>query len=551
MPKKHAPAYTQAKPSYVHPSLQSSRASSSSTPSEPQTVNQRIQQLRREQTPRATPEQRDELTSAVSSRTVPPDLRRILHIPEVNAPKPKPGLRSRRAIGSARPPPGPAAPTSWLLSSRHAPDYVRKMRRQQSGDGGGAPKFCMLVRATDDEYKRLPPSRSLAGACLRTFALHWEELAEFEQHYLPTVPISLREALLSYLAAFGAKECLNFRSFRILFQNEEGTGTSGWDEVRLLDFTGLLSEAFTIAEVGKCLKRYTLQLPSAKGLQIDKSTSKGKGKLVEIAESWEEEVEGSSGAQPVLTATLTTPYFANLSRLSLARPGAWASWPELLKISSSLNKITHLSLAYWPRPSTTPNAATTSMVSNVATVSLGGSHFYSDLDDDWHEATNILRRFSTNTYSLQWLDLEGCSWLKALSWRSDALLSVSRSDHDPEEWKYHTASPGPDWNDAWRRITYLNFFQGWIPADTQSLQNIPAGMVPVQLMRWLRENKADDEVNWKLNAHETGHAVTEWISREKMARSVRQEILAARRAGEGAWCRIDHGWGNPGESKAS
>src|SRR5690242_3843561 len=152
MPKKHAPAYTQTKPTYVHPSLQSSRASSS-TPSEPQTVNQRIQQLRREQTPRATPEQRDELTSVVSSRTVPPDLRRILHIPEVDAPKPKPGLRPRRAIGGARPPPGPAAPNSWLLSSRHAPDYVRKMRRRRSGGETGAPKFCMLARVTNDDHK--------------------------------------------------------------------------------------------------------------------------------------------------------------------------------------------------------------------------------------------------------------------------------------------------------------------------------------------------------------------------------------------------------------
>lgn len=153
MPKKHAPAYTQAKPSYVHPSLQSSRASTSSAQPEPQTVNQRIQQLRREQTPRTTPEQRDELTSVVSSRTVPPDLRRILHIPEVNAPKPKAGLRSRRAVGGARPPPGPAAPVSWLLSSRHAPEYVRKMRKQQSDGVAGMSQFCLLVRMTDDEYR--------------------------------------------------------------------------------------------------------------------------------------------------------------------------------------------------------------------------------------------------------------------------------------------------------------------------------------------------------------------------------------------------------------
>lgn len=382
--------------------------------------------------------------------------------------------------------------------------------------------------------------------------MHWEELSEFEQHYLPTIPISLREALLSYLTAHGAKGCLDFRSFKTLFQNEEGTGTSSWDEIRFLDLTGLLSGVLTIGDVGKCLKRQPPQLPNLDGLHMDDATdTKGKGEAFEVAETWEEEVEEPNNAQPVLAAALMTPYFTNLSRLSLARPGAWASWPELLKISPNLNKITHLSLAYWPRPSTTPNAATTSMVSTITTVNLSGSHFYSDLDDDWHEATNILRRFSINTYSLQWLDVEGCNWLKALSWRSDDLLSVARSDHDPEEWRYHAASPGPDWNDAWQRITYLNFFQGWIPADITSLQNIPAGMVPVQLMRWLRENQDKGDVNWKLNAHETGQPVNEWISREKAARNVKQEILAARRANGGAWCNIDHGWGSPSEAKVS
>lgn len=345
---------------------------------------------------------------------------------------------------------------------------------------------------------------------------------------------------------------MDLRSFKTLFQNEDGTGTSSWDEVRFLDLTGLLSEVFTISDVGKCLKRQFTQLPDMEVLQIAESTHfKGKAKATEVADSWEEEAEDADVVRPVLAVSLATPYFTNLSRLSLARPGAWASWPELLKISPNLSKVTHLSLAHWPRPSTTPNAATTSMVSNITTVSLGGSHFYSDLDDDWHEATNILRRLSVHTYSLQWLDLEGCNWLKALSWRSDDLLSVSRSDHDPEEWKYHKASPGPDWNDAWRRITYLNFFQGWIPADIQSLQNIPAGMVPVQLMRWLRENKDNKDVSYKFNTQETGHAVAEWISREKTARSVKQEILAARRASEGVWCNIDHGWGNQVDTRPS
>jgi hypothetical protein len=97
-----------------------------------------------------------------------------------------------------------------------------------------------------------------------------------------------------------------------------------------------------------------------------------------------------------------------------------ASWSDLLKISPNLNKITHLSLAYWPQPTTTPNAVTASISTRYGSVSASGTPFYSDLDDDWHEATNILRRLSVNTYSLEWLDLEGCNWLKALTWRPES-----------------------------------------------------------------------------------------------------------------------------------
>jgi hypothetical protein len=183
------------------------------------------------------------------------------------------------------------------------------------------------------------------------------------------------------------------------------------------------------------------------------------------------------------------------------------------------------------------------MVAKHTSVALGGSHFYSDLDDDWQEAANILRRLSLHTYSLTWLDLEGCAWLPALTWRSDALQSVSRSGHDPDVWQYHTASPGPDWNDAWRRVAYLHVFQGWIPAATHALQDMPAGIVAVQLMRWLREHRRDARVQWKLNESESGRAVADWLNREKVARSVKAEIQGVRKKGSGEWCEVDYGWG--------
>jgi hypothetical protein len=154
MPKKHTPAYTTTKPNYVHPSLQSSRATASSAPAESQTVNQRIAQLRREQAPRATAQQRNEISSLVSSRTVPPELRRILHIPEVNAPKPKAGTRMRaRGPGGARPPPGPAAPTSWLRMSRYAPKKTHTSSRHQSLDGPPKSRFGLLATTTEKDLK--------------------------------------------------------------------------------------------------------------------------------------------------------------------------------------------------------------------------------------------------------------------------------------------------------------------------------------------------------------------------------------------------------------
>jgi hypothetical protein len=214
-------------------------------------------------------------------------------------------------------------------------------------------------------------------------------------------------------------------------------------------------------------------------------------------------------------------------------------------VSSRLKTLTHLSLAYWPTPSTTPNAATASMVSkHTNPVALGGSHFYSELDDDWHEAANILRRLSKNTYCLKWLDLEGCTWHKALTWDHFEQMRTrgSRSSFSgTDSWLPSAVPPGPDWNAAWRQVEYVNLFQGWIPGDSNSLRTMPAGVIPVQLLNWLREHGDDPEYQSKLRG-DCGYEATEWVDREKVANSVAFEINAARKRVEGKWCKVDHGW---------
>lgn len=281
--------------------------------------------------------------------------------------------------------------------------------------------------------------------CLRTLAIHWEELVEYEQHYLPSLPIYLKEALLSYLSVYGERGCLDLESLKILFGSDrEVEGGSGSEETRFLDFTGLLNPKYTLVDLKKSLPD-SRSKPSATSAMAGLSLTESKGKGIvraEVAESWEDELNETPAAP--LLPTLSIPLFSNLTRLSLAHPGETASWADLLAVSPRLRTLTHLSLAYWPTPSTTPNAATASMVSkHTNPVALGGSHFYSELDDDWHEAANILRRLSKNTYCLKWLDLEGCTWHKALTW--DHFEQVRTGGlNSQDSWLPSAVPPCPD-----------------------------------------------------------------------------------------------------------
>jgi hypothetical protein len=319
-------------------------------------------------------------------------------------------------------------------------------------------------RLTLDQHI-FPPLRSLQHRCLRLFAEHWLELSEYEQHYIPTLSIVTREVLLSYLTLYGEENCLGFAPFKILFQN---VGDK-WDDVRFLDLTGLLNARLTLNDLHRCLKRTAPpaadQTSALATLSIiDSGEGKRKTTPDDVAESWEDE-DDVEQTPPPLRAQLTTPHFTNLARLSLAHAGQHASWPDLLKLSPALHKLTHLSLAYWPRPTLTPNSASTAMVAKHARLAFSGTSHYADLDDDYAEAANLLRRFSINTYSLEWLDLEGCGWIRALTWRdathTSAAILPPPSSHPVVPWSDMCSTPvGPDWNAAWQRVTYLSLFQG-------------------------------------------------------------------------------------------
>lgn len=165
MPKKHQPKYTKQSYTQSSPAPRASAASSSSQSSSPATVNERLNQLRREQNPKATAERRDEVTLVASQRTVPPTLRSILNLPETAPIVPHRGLRQPAVRG--RQVPGPAPPASWLERSRHARQPTPREKEDRDGELSG-------IQAGFKSLVKLPSRQSLAHYALRQMAADWE-----------------------------------------------------------------------------------------------------------------------------------------------------------------------------------------------------------------------------------------------------------------------------------------------------------------------------------------------------------------------------------------
>lgn len=551
MPKKRNHQFKPLQTQISHPS--SSRDPSGST----RTVNEKLQQLRVEQAPRLTIEQRNEITTLATSHTLPPHLRRILDVPETAPPGPKRGNRRIMRVNGQRPPPGPAAPQSWLAASRHAPAYARR-----AGQHTGKTRDRRQLRArltALDNVQALPGKGSLLDVTLKAMAKDWEFIANYEQLNLATLPIRWKAALLSYLGTYAVEGSVTVSSLKTLFLTEdELTDATGGEDLLRLDLEGIISVSFTLDDLVRFLHRDAPRNKILeKGLDPANEHKTSQQPEDDVADSWEDQ---ASAYIPAVIPGLKMKRFPNLTRLSLANAGAFASWKHLLLMSSDLTGLTHLSLAYWPIPTTTPNSKTAFITHNHASIPVSGTHFYNRLDDDWAEAASNLKRLSKNMYSLRWLDLEGCAeWLPALAWSDDNSSGLrnrwidrtfgSRHLHDAlntSDDSFHgnpdSGTSGPAWNSAWSQLAYVNISQGIIPRDVASVRAYPAGVVAAELLLWLRDDdntKEDDVRNSK------GVDVQQWLQKEKEARFVASTIRALRSSAGGAYCKFDHGWTRP------
>ncbi|KAK3719984.1 hypothetical protein LTR37_004107 [Vermiconidia calcicola] len=409
-------------------------------------VNERLSELRKIEGKDAAARKRQLAESLTNSRSVPPELRGILGISESALPKPKTAVRARERMRT----PGPPPPKSWLsngsswtstLASRGA---RRGLRRSADVNDRSRPKqlmrFARLAGLSDvpDGGK---PSR-LALLALKRIAQSWDLLEEEDYPALVEVPLRLRLRLISYISFYGLP--LDYRGLHALLQGSE--------TVHYLDLAGLVGHGnLTMKKLVKLLG--------------NENESKGSNAEAGVAEAWDadETFEAALKPSPSLTR------FSNLTHLCLSHPAPNVYWRDLLALVKHTAQVTHLSLAYWPRPTLTPNLATATVLSqNSPGIAAGGSHYYSALDQDMSEPASLLRQLSSHLLCLRWLDLEGCQeWSPALKEHTKngpAISNATETSPDSDAWEASRFGAQSVVLSNWKNLRYIRLAQGWLPS---------------------------------------------------------------------------------------
>ncbi|CAG8958794.1 hypothetical protein HYFRA_00011745 [Hymenoscyphus fraxineus] len=433
MPKKRTSNYYTKPPSTVHPSLGSGAAGpSSSSHSDVQSVNDLIASARRTH---ITPSNYAHLPPTFSSQTLPPQTRQLLSQPET--PPPRPRHRQPIRLGrNGRPIAGPAPPRSWLLEGSRYAEPVSELRKRQPE---------RLYPTSIDHFPGLPETkggRRLQDMCLRTMARNWEFVKEYERNNLAVIPTSHRMLLLSCIALYGP---------------EEGVGYDGLSSLAILPSAGGEAADEAHEEVG-----FNPGINNETFHRLDLSGSIGRSltfkqliELVEIPTEPQEEPEEQLSWEDTIARPLSA-VIPHLTHLSLSHPPRTVSWAKLLGLAKHIPALTHLSLAYWPVPTLTPNSQTVKVSSKYTRdIQYGATNMYSHtIDDNYQEAVDILRRLARTLYSIEFLDLSGCTdWLRAMTW------------HDGGE-----MGPGLEWCNLWVKLSTLRLYSGvsLTPSSTNS-----------------------------------------------------------------------------------
>lgn len=403
--------------------------------------------------------------------------------------------------------PGPPPPTSWLQGN------IRPVTTGRGAEGEHGGNIALSEQRAILRLDRLPgvtfPSRSsLQHLVLTSMARNWTWHVDYDGHFLAELPSRLRMLLLSYIGVY--------------YDPDGGyPRVPGIEPLFAGEYAPAAEPEITRLDLSRGLGRYTSlrQLSKQLLLPFDRtrvSTATKPPDKKDIPDSWDAETdredetdaEADAASTPIVRRSPGQKLrFENLRYLSLAHPAPKsASWSSLINLLSHISTVTHLSLAHWPVPSMTSTSLQTHSTSTV------GADLNSVPEDNWGEATSVLRRLARTTYCLKWLDLEGCSaWFGALSWDG-----VSASG------EVIRRRPWPDWNGAWRDVEWVGLGPGWTPEHRTLGSDDYFGMDEMTRNRLEKEKNAYEEA----------------LAR---ARDVERFVRNIRREGKGKWIHFSFG----------
>ncbi|KAI0429841.1 tafazzin [Xylaria sp. FL1042] len=485
MPKKrHQHKYSKP-PSVAPESLRLSSPSQSTAEHHDRSVNELLANLRRSTLNSHSAQASSSSSSGFSAATtpsVPPTLRHILQLPEPPAPIPR--RPQRRDPSGRRPPPGPPPPHSWLTLSQSRGATSSSARHDGTH---GHLRYWPMPRVYT------PAEGSLIDLVLQHMALDWAQQRDWNRFYLYTLPSRLRSALLGHVSELYSPG-LSLMDLRLVLSGPSESELSEYgleppdvnmlnSDFFYLDLTGSLGRSLTMKELHELLFGPKRAIGPADNV---------------VQDSWDLPT-------PVVGPIELLP---NLTHLSLAiDPGSApsVSWKQLLSLAGKLTQLTQLSLAGWPEPSLTPNAKFAKVTSSTTgrSVQYGGTGPYSHvLDGDWAEAILVLKRLSRLLYSLEYLDLTGCSdWVHALREESDGEFRVDFVD----------------WVGDWGKITTVRLNSGYELADDSLVAEA------VQFSDWIDEAIA---VEKHIRAQRAGRG--RWITVERDAISETTKTIVER-----------------------
>lgn len=443
MPKKRNYNFKQlqGKSSSPHPSS-SQRDGETGSPS----VNERLSELRKLEAKDAAAKKR-ELADSVNQRSVPPQVQGILGVPESAPPKSKAAPRTRERLRT----PGPAPPKSWLAGgSTWSPALAMSLRGARTGLKKSANKTDrsrpkdLLRFASLSGLERVEEGagvRRLTHIALKAIAESWDLFDQEDYASLVDIPLRLRLRLISYIGFYGPTA--NAVGIDALLQ---GTETH-----ENLDLASLIGHGdLTVKKIMKILTR--------------DARPESRGNRETVAESW----DADESFEPSLQPPPRLNRAAQLTHLCLSHPGSGVSWRDLLSFAKHTPRLTHLSLAYWPWPTLTPNLATTTVSGRHGVdVNASASHYYAALDQKFEEPAILLRQLSSHLLCLQWLDLEGCQqWSPALAELAKPNIPPGRSSvrsSRNNDW-IAQSEEAPVLAGNWKNLTYIRCAQGWLPS---------------------------------------------------------------------------------------